>query len=783
MNWTLLQNSVLVSGAVTALAAVFGFVSALWLLGLDARWQARFVLLAALAMALPPFLVTNCWLYFLGRNGVWRGWLPLDIFSFGGTVWILALLTWPVTLLATLGAWQALESSQLESDPSLTGWNLLRHLLFPLARPALGPALLLTFVLALNNFAVPAILQVKVFPAEVWVEFSTTFDSWAALRTSWPMIVGPLALLLWWRRAPISWPRDEGRPRPESIRRQLGGGWFWLGGVCAVGLVVISLGLPLAQLALTGRTWPDLPGAFAAGQSAAFNSFLFAALSATIVVLLGALTWRWRWGALLWLPFLTPGVLLGIGWIFLLNRSWLTVIYQSSAVVILALTARYLALGWSGVAEAMGARDRDLEDAARLSGARGWRLWRDVQWPQIGPQVAAAWYLTYLLCLWDVETLVLILPPGAETLAVRVFNLLHYGHNSNVNALCLLLLILAAIPWAVWRAARLWASARAAGGVGGPRVPMVAAFALALVALAPGCTPRAINEATVASRIFDRVRVIGARGTGPGQFNKPRSVALDAGDNLYVVDITGRVQKFAPDGSFLLSWQMPQTERGKPKGMGRDARGNIIVVEPHYSRVNHFTPDGKLVAQWGNAGTNSGQLGAPRSVAVNSRGELYVSEYGDSERVQKFSGDGQRLLSALGRPGAAPGEFNRAEGLGVDAADRVYVADSCNHRIQIFGADGAFLRAYGRAGSGAGELSYPYDVRVDAEGRQYVCEFGNSRVQIFDAQDHPLEILGGPGAEPGKFSNPWAIALDSKGDLYVADGGNNRVQRFERRRR
>ena len=70
--------------------------------------------------------------------------------------------------------------------------------------------------------------------------------------------------------------------------------------------------------------------------------------------------------------------------------------------------------------------------------------------------------------------------------------------------------------------------------------------------------------------------------------------------------------------------------------MGRDREGNIIVVEPHYQRVNHFTPEGKLVAQWGCRGTNDGCFILPRAVAVNSRGEFLVSEYMGAERVQKF---------------------------------------------------------------------------------------------------------------------------------------------------
>ena len=291
---------------------------------------------------------------------------------------------------------------------------------------------------------------------------------------------------------------------------------------------------------------------------------------------------------------------------------------------------------------------------------------------------------------------------------------------------------------------------------------------------------RSENDFSMHSKIFSRVEIVGSRGTGAGQFNKPRSLALDKDDNLFVVDMTGRVQKFSSNGVFVTSWQMPQTDLGKPKGMCRDVEKNIVVVEPHYSRVNHFSSNGKLLSQWGIHGTNEGQLAFPRGIAVNSHGEMFVSEYGLTERVQRFSNKGEKFLNSIGKSGDGEGAFNRAEGLGIDSKDQVYVADSCNHRVQVFASDGKFLSSFGKAGSGVGEMSYPYDVRVDAAGLKFVCEFGNSRIQIFDTNNQPLEILGQAGAGPGQFANPWSIDLDSRGNLYVADSLNHRVQKFVR---
>jgi DNA-binding beta-propeller fold protein YncE len=377
--------------------------------------------------------------------------------------------------------------------------------------------------------------------------------------------------------------------------------------------------------------------------------------------------------------------------------------------------------------------------------------------------------------------MILIVPPGTETVALRIFNFLHYGHNAQVNALCLALLVLAVLPLVLYSFVSRFRL----------RISRLSPLLLSL-GCATGCSPSSSSTSSLSSHIFSAVQIIGTRGVGVGQLNKPRSVAIDSHDDLFVVDMTGRVQKFSSNGVFKLSWQMPQTDLGKPKGMCRDREGNILIVEPHYQRVNHFSSEGKLLAQWGMRGTNEGQFILPRAVAVNSHNQIFVSEYEGRERVQKFEWPKTKLgqpnckseaalVFAIGRAGTGAAQFNRPEGICVDSHDRLYVADSCNHRIQIFSPDGQLIAAYGKAGTGLGELSYPYDICVDEAGRQYVCEFGNSRIQVFDAQNHPIEIIGGPGSEPGRFSNPWGVALDSAGNLYVADSQNHRVQKLIRK--
>lgn len=789
MNWALLQNSLILAAGAACLGALLGVAAALCHLCLPGPGRSLLSVLAILNLAWPPFLVANTWLELLSPGSWLRDWPGLNPLSMGAAIPALGIMLWPIAFFFTAAAWSRVRPALLESDSAVKGWNLFRAVLWPQCASNTGAAALLIFVLALNNFAVPAILQVKVLPAEVWIAFSTLFQPGTALLMGLPLIVAPALAMLFLGATGkmIAWPDRGGDLASTLARRQVGRPWLAAAACLAGPACGIGAALPGAVLVFNSKTWAQLPGALAAGGSALWNSAWQPVCAATLLVVL-ALVLNARhisapgaprrfWGGLaegcLWLPFFAPGVMLGIVLISLLNRPGFDWLYQSALVILLALAIRYAAVAWSPVQAMLRGADPDVVASARLGGASPLQILVHVLLPTLMPRLAAVWYVIFLLVLWDVETVLLLYPPGHETLAFNVFNFLHYGYAGEVNALCVILAMLALMPFALWQGLRLLKPARR------PAAWLMAGLALAVLA---GCHPSPDdNRAELFSANFQSAQIFGTRGAGVGQFNKPRSVAVDAAGSVYAVDMTGRVQKFSANGVFELSWQMPQTDLGKPKGMTRGSDGEIVVIEPHYRRLTHFDLTGGILAQWGRRGTNAGEFMLPRGVAINDLGEVYVSEYTVNERVQWFSKRGGQLLGSFGRAGTAPGEFNRPEGICVDMERRVYVADSCNHRVEIFSREGKFLRLYGHPGKGLGELSYPYDICVDAAGAQYVCEFGNSRIQVFDKDCHPVEIIGGPGSKPGQFSNPWGIALDPAGNLWVADSQNHRLQKLTRR--
>lgn len=292
------------------------------------------------------------------------------------------------------------------------------------------------------------------------------------------------------------------------------------------------------------------------------------------------------------------------------------------------------------------------------------------------------------------------------------------------------------------------------------------------ITLMTGCD-RSVNDGKAEN-------IWGVRGTADGLLQKPRAMAIDEEDRIYVVDMSARIQVFDTDGNLLKGpWRTPDFANGKPTGISIDRNGNLLVADTHYYRVLFYTPDGKLLEEktiGGVGGQAAGEFGLVTDVVQDSRGYYYVSEYGQYDRIQKFSPQGA-FVKQWGGHGDAPGQFRRPQNMAIDDQDRIWVADACNHRIQVFDTDGILLEIWGTFGREIGQLSYPYDLVLDND-YLYVCEFGNNRVQKFTHDGRSIATWGESGRRNGQLHNPWALVRDSGGRLFVLDTNNHRVQQL-----
>ena len=259
-----------------------------------------------------------------------------------------------------------------------------------------------------------------------------------------------------------------------------------------------------------------------------------------------------------------------------------------------------------------------------------------------------------------------------------------------------------------------------------------------------------------------------------GKITAPRGVNIGPDNEIYVLDDNGRVIVMGDNGLVLRQWRMPDNSIGNPEGICYLQDGRIVVADTHYDQLVFFSRTGEVLTTLGRHGTAPSEFVYPVAVCQDEDEFIYVAEYGDHQRVQKFRPDGTFVLQ-FGTQGTEHGQFQRPSGVSwIDG--KVYVVDAFNNRIQVFQDDGTFV---GVLDDKSYELEYPYDITKAPDGSFYVIEHNAGRVSHVSGAGELLGRFGSRGRAKGQFVTPWGIAYRGGSRIIVADTGNRRIVEIE----
>jgi tripartite motif-containing protein 71 len=235
----------------------------------------------------------------------------------------------------------------------------------------------------------------------------------------------------------------------------------------------------------------------------------------------------------------------------------------------------------------------------------------------------------------------------------------------------------------------------------------------------------------------------GTAGTGDGQFSFARggrfgssgALTVDQNGNIYVSDLSGRVQIFDAGGHFLrsLALQTSGTQRFRsPSGIAVDAQGDVYVVDAAAGDVQKFDSQGNLLVRWGGPGGNPGQFSGAAGIAIDSHSNVYVGDRRGG-RIEKFDEDGN-FLYEFNNSTTKGGARLDVQNIAIDKSDDLYVTNSSESRVIKYDRFGDVLGSWGGAGTGDGQFGQPGGITVDSNGNVYVVDTRAGRIEKFSCR-------------------------------------------------
>ncbi len=259
----------------------------------------------------------------------------------------------------------------------------------------------------------------------------------------------------------------------------------------------------------------------------------------------------------------------------------------------------------------------------------------------------------------------------------------------------------------------------------------------------------------------------------------PYGLAVDSKGALYIADgKVGAIFVFNTETKELsMIKHGVQARFGDIIGLAIDDSDRLFVSDTKLHRILVFDKNHKV------EGSISDGVKDPGGMAVDNENRfLYVAD-GALDQVLVFDADKLTPIRKIGTAGknhtlTDPGNFSYPTNVALDADNNVYVTDSFNSRVEVFDADGNFIRQFGKPGDQPGRLFRPKGIAIDVDGHVWVADAVQDRVQCFTPEGDLLIWMGTHGQLPGMFQSLAGLYIDKNNRIFTSEQYPGRVQMF-----
>jgi len=441
----LLMKSIVVAFSIASLSTLFGTILGFILYKTDVRFRVFFKLALLIPLLISPYILAVAWKDFF--------WFFFDntslISSYIGLILVLTTIFTPLSMLIIGSALTNIDAQFEEAGTMFTKFrSVIVKILLPLIKPALITSFILVFIFSVSEFSVPAFFGIKVFTTEIFIQFSAFYNHSLAILQSALLVLICILLLFSERKyiaeAPFLSIGNKGtRNKIYNIK-----GSYSLSSLFPFAWLLITVVFPFIILfvqSFKGGTNKFIQ-AFYLLLPTFSNSISLAFVGALTIVFIGFVTAYFSvrksgtklvdW--LLLIAFAIPSTIFGISLIKFYNQPMLDFIYSGYTIILVAFVGKYSFISSKLIANSIKQIPNSIEEVAQIQAIGFYTILQKILIPLIMPALFVAFIISFIFCLGELGTTIMIYPPGIESMPIKVFTIMANAPQSLTSSMTLI---------------------------------------------------------------------------------------------------------------------------------------------------------------------------------------------------------------------------------------------------------------------------------------------------------------------------------------------------------